>query len=66
MNYSSEEADKVFEVANAIPVNRSIKVIPINISWFLFIITEIFGWFVFMLIYPRSKMILVEKIEKLL
>ena len=31
----------MFEVAKAIPVNRSIKAIPINISWFLFIVTKI-------------------------
>ena len=41
MNYSSEEADEVFEVANAIPVNRSTKAIPINILCFLFIVTKI-------------------------
>ena len=41
MNYLSEEADKVFEVAKAIPVNRSIKAIPINISWFLFITLQL-------------------------
>jgi len=40
VNDSSEEADKVFEVANAIPVNRSTKAIPINISWFLFIFSS--------------------------
>ena len=31
----------VVEVANAMPVNRSIKAISINISWFLFIVTEL-------------------------
>ena len=45
MNYSSEEADKVFEVAKAIPVNRSIKAIPINISWFLFITLQLVFFF---------------------
>ena len=53
---SEEEADKLIEVANAIPVKRSTKAIPINIPCFLFIVTEIFTWFVlFMLIYPSSK-----------
>jgi hypothetical protein len=31
----------VVEVANAMPVKRSIKVIPNNILWFLFIVTEL-------------------------
>jgi hypothetical protein len=35
-------------------VNRSIKASPNIKAGFLFILTEIFGWFVFMLIYPRS------------
>jgi predicted small integral membrane protein len=37
------------------PVNRSIKEIPIIICCFLFILTEMFTWFVLSpLIYPRS------------
>ena len=32
---------KLIEVANAIPVNRSTKAIPINRLCFLFIVTEI-------------------------
>jgi hypothetical protein len=38
---SEEEADKLIEVANAIPVNRSTKAIPINRLYFLFIVTKI-------------------------
>lgn len=37
---SDEEADKLIEVANAIPVNRSTKAIPINRLCFLFIVTK--------------------------
>jgi hypothetical protein len=38
-----EEAD---EVTMAMPVKRSIKAIPVNILWFLFILTEMFSLFV--------------------
>ena len=51
----SEKADKLVEVAIAISVNRSTQAISNNIPCFLFIVTEIFGWFVlFMLIYLSS------------
>ena len=37
-----EEAVKAVEVANAMPVKSSIKVIPNNIPCFLLIVTELF------------------------
>jgi hypothetical protein len=37
----SEVADEMDVVANAMPVKRSVKAIPNNISAFLFIVTEI-------------------------
>jgi hypothetical protein len=40
---TSEVAD---EVAKAVPVKRSVKAIPNNIPWFLFIVIEIFTLFV--------------------
>ena len=49
---TSEEAE---EVVKAMPENKSIKVIPIIIRCFLFILTEMFTWFVLsLLIYSRS------------
>jgi hypothetical protein len=41
-----EEADMVVEVANAMPVKRSIKAITVNTSCFLGILTEMFTFFV--------------------
>jgi len=48
---SEEEADKLIEVANAIPVNRSTKANPINRLCFLFILAEILkcGGFIYTL-----------------
>jgi hypothetical protein len=53
-----EEAVKAVEVANAMPVKRSIKAIPNNSPWFLVIVIEIFTLCV--------KNASHEKIEKLL
>jgi hypothetical protein len=39
-------ADEVVEVANAMPVKRSVKAIPNKSHWFLFILTEMFTLFV--------------------
>ena len=50
--YSSVEAVKAVEVANAVPGKRSIKAIPNIILW-LFILTKTFT-VLFMLIYPGS------------
>jgi hypothetical protein len=36
----------VVVVANAMPVNSSVKAIPNNSPWFLVIVTEIFSLFV--------------------
>ena len=41
-NITSEEADTVVEVAKAMPVNRSVKAIPNNVPWFLFIVTDLY------------------------
>ena len=41
-----EEAVKAVEVAKAMPVKRSIKAIPNNISCFLVMLTEMFTLFV--------------------
>ncbi len=38
-----EVADVVVEVAKAVPVKRSIKAIPNNSPWFLFIVIELEG-----------------------
>jgi hypothetical protein len=38
-------ADKVGEVAKAVPVKRSVKAIPNNSPWFLVILIEIFTLF---------------------